>query len=118
MTTLVIPKEIRKAGVDWVMERVKGYSEEGGLRATACHDLMAGWEACYKFLTSQPADIAKGEPTGWIAYSERHGYDKTSFRAKESLVAEMMIKGYPPGDSPLDMGWRIIPVKLIKCGEG
>lgn len=63
------------------------------------------------------------KPDGWVAWHPRHGTDKTSFAAKESLVAISMGDKYRnsyPGSGyipPLDLGWRIRPVKLVYLDE-
>lgn len=60
-------------------------------------------------------ELMQGEQDGFMAYHERHGLDKTSFRGKESLVAKFMDDITRPVEAhPLDMGWQIVPVKIIK----
>lgn len=54
------------------------------------------------------------EPDGYLAWHPRHGYDKTSFRAKESLVVKFMTEITSRLEShPLDTGWQIKPVCLV-----
>lgn len=53
---------------------------------------------------------------GFIAWHPRHGIDKTSFAAKESLVIAKM-EGEWPYEHPLDLGWRIRPVRLVFLDE-
>lgn len=53
---------------------------------------------------------------GFIAWHPRHGIDKTHFAAKESLVIAKM-KGEWPYEHPLDLGWRIRPVRLVFLDE-
>lgn len=85
-----IPDEIREAGVAWVAEQTKHYSTESNLKAMACHDLMAGWIACYKFLTS-------GKPDGY----KYQGSDGWLFSVDRIEVT------HP--------SWQVIPVRLLKC---
>jgi hypothetical protein len=106
-----IPETIRKAAEECAESELlkhRALSPVDRVRLRRC--LEAAYLACYEKLMS-------GEPDGYIAHSQRHGYDKTSFRSKESLVVELMVKGFPPGDSPFDAGWSVVPVKILKMEE-
>lgn len=60
-------------------------------------------EAYQRGLADKEKELLGGEPDGYIGYHERHGFDKTSFRAKESLVAKFMDECFIE-THPLDMG--------------